>query len=118
MINDDVFEAYNNRLTANITNIKTMTPAQLDRVKTIGSAAENLMKNKDFILFIRQFQIESVDALTEIKTHSVDDNAQRIAVSNQLSGIDNFIGLLKRQVFLKNRVVQQQTEQQNDNQVT
>lgn len=108
MIQDDIVEAYNNRLTANLTNIKTMTPSQLDRVKQIGSAAENLLKNKDFILFVRQFQIESVDTLTEIKSHTDEDNALRIAVSNQLSGIDSFIGLLKRQVFLKNKVVTQQ----------
>ena len=47
MIQDDVVEAFNNRLTANLTNIKTMTPLQLDRVKTVGTAAENLLKNKD-----------------------------------------------------------------------
>lgn len=115
MINEDVMEAYNNRLTANLTNIKSMTPAQLDRVKTIGTAAENLLKNKDFVLFIRQFQIESVDSLTEIKAHNIEDNNARIAISNQLSGIDNFIGLLKRQVYLKNRVVTQQTEPNTNN---
>lgn len=108
MIEDDIVEAFNNRMTANLTNIKTMTPAQLDRVKAVGSAAENLLKNRDFVLFVRQFQIESVDALTTIATHSTDDNAARVAISNQLSGIDSFIGLLKRQVILKNRVVTQQ----------
>ena len=112
MIQDDVVEAFNNRLTANLTNIKTMTPLQLDRVKTVGTAAENLLKNKDFILFIRQCQIETVDTLTEIKTHTQDANLERIAVGNQLGGIDNFISLLRRQVYLKNRVVEQQTQQQ------
>jgi uncharacterized protein YpbB len=115
MINDDVFEAYNNRLTANLTNIKTMTPAQLDRVKSIGTAAENLLKNKDFVLFIRQFQIESVDAQVDITGHTAEDNALRIAISNQLSGIESFITLLKRQVAIKNRVVTQQTEPNTDN---
>ena len=108
MIDNDVVEAYNNRLTANLTNIKTMTPAQLDRVKTVGSTAENLLKNRDFILFVRQFQIETADMLTEIRSHTVDDNALRIALANQLSGIDAFVALLQRQVILKNRVVTQQ----------
>ena len=110
MIDDsNIIEAFNNRL-ASITELKTMTPGQLDRVKALGTAAENLLKNKDFVLFVRQFQLESVDSLTEIKAHTLEDNNARIAVSNQLSGIDNFINLLKRQVFLKNRVVTQQTK--------
>lgn len=110
MINDDVMEAFNNRLTANLTNIKTMTPAQLDRVKTVGTAAENLLKNKDFVLFIRQYQIESVDAQVDISGHTAEEDAQRIAIANQLKGIDSFINLLKRQVYLKNRVVTQQEQ--------
>jgi hypothetical protein len=114
MIEQDVIEAFNNRLTANLTNIKTMTPSQLDRVKTVGTASENLLKNKDFILFIRQFQIESVDAQVDINGHSAEDNALRVALSNQLKGIDSFIGLLKRQVHLKNRVVTIQSEQQSE----
>lgn len=115
MIEQDVIEAFNNRLTANLTNIKTMTPAQLDRVKSIGTSAENLLKNKDFILFIRQFQIESVDAQVDIAGHSTEDNSRRIALSNQLQGIDGFIGLLKRQVHLKNRVVTQQNSSEEPN---
>lgn len=115
MIDDqNVIEAFNNRLVS-LTDLKKMGPAQLDRVKALGTAAENLLKNKDFVLFVRQFQLESIDGLTDLKSHTVDDNAQRIAVSNQLSGIDNFIGLLKRQVYLKNRVVDNQ--QQNADQV-
>ena len=57
---------------------------------------------------MRQFQLESVDSLTEVKAHTAEDNNLRVAISNQLSGIDNFIGLLKRQVYLKDRVVTQQ----------
>lgn len=115
MIDDsNIIEAFSNRL-ASITDLKTMSPSQLDRVKALGTAAENLLKNKDFVLFVRQFQLESIDALTDIKTHSTDNNAERVAVSNQLTGIDNFIGLLKRQVYLKNRVVTQQTQSKEPN---
>ena len=117
MIDDNlIFEAFNNRLVS-LTDLKKMTPAQLDRVKAVGTAAENLLKNKDFVLFVRQFQLESIDGLTDLKSHTVDDNAQRIAVSNQLGGMDNFISLLKRQVYLKNKVVESQTHQQNAEQV-
>jgi hypothetical protein len=109
MFGEELVEAFNNRL-ASITDLKSMTPGQLDRVKALGTAAENLLKNKDFVLFVRQFQLESVDSLTGLKSHNAEDDATRIAISNQLSGIDSFIDLLKRQVYLKNRVVTQQTE--------
>ena len=112
MINEEMFEAFNNRMVANLTNIKTMSPAQLDRVKTMGSAAENLLKNKDFVLFIRQFQLETLDAQVNVIGHSTDSNQERIALSNQLNGIDNFISLLKKQVYLKNNVVTQQAKSQ------
>ena len=115
MINDDVMEAWDNRAAANINNIKTMTPSQLDRVKTIGSAAENLLKNRDFVLFVRQFQLESVDTLVEVKSHTTEDNNARIAIANQLGGIDNFISLLRRQVYLKDRVVTQQNNSAEPN---
>jgi hypothetical protein len=110
MINEEVIDAYNNRLTANLNNIKTMTPAQLDRVKALGTSAENLLKNKDFAMFVHQFKFDRCDALIEIKTHTEDDNRIRVAISNQISGIDEFIAQLQRAVYFKNRVVTQQSE--------
>jgi len=111
MIEDSAIEAFNKRLTVDLNNIKKMTPAQLDRVKEMGSQAENLLKNKDFAFFIHSFKFECVDVLTEIGTHTVEDNAQRVAISNQLAGIDGFIKSLKRAVYFRNRVVSQQTGQ-------
>jgi hypothetical protein len=111
MINSDAVEAFNNRLTVDLNNIKKMTPAQLDRVKEAGSQAENLLKNKDFAYFVHTFKFECVDVLTEISTHNEADNAQRVAISNQLAGIDGFIKSLKRAVYFKNRVVSQQSGQ-------
>jgi copper homeostasis protein CutC len=110
MIHEDVVDAYNNRLTADLNNIKTMTAAQLDRVKTVGSAAENLLKNKDFAQFVHQFKFERIDVLVDIGGHADVDNAQRVAVANQLSGIDEFVRTLKRAVYIKNRVVSLQSE--------
>jgi hypothetical protein len=111
MIENDVVEAFNKRLTIDLNNIKKMTPGQLDRVKELGSQAENLLKNKDFAYFVHTFKFECVDVLTEINTHTEADNAQRVAVSNQLAGIDGFIKSLKRAVYFRNRVVSQQSGQ-------
>lgn len=113
MINDEAVNAFNNRLTANLNNIKTMTPAQLDRVKTIGASAENLLKNKDFAQFVHSFKFEVCDSLAEIKTHTTDDNTYRVALTNQLAGVDSFIASLQRAVYFKNRVVTQQTAEPN-----
>ena len=105
MILDEVVESYNNRLVADLNNIKTMTAAQQDKVKSIGSSAENLLKNKDFAQFVHQFKFERIDVLADIAGHTDIDNAQRVAVANQLAGIDEFVRSLKRAAYLKNRVV-------------
>jgi len=115
MINEEAVTAFNNRLTANLNTIKTMTPAQLDRVKTIGTAAENLLKNKDFAQFVHSFKFEVCDALVEIKTHTAEDNTRRVALTNQLSGIDSFIESLQRAIYYKNRVVTQQQPAEEPN---
>lgn len=87
-----------------------MTPAQLDQVKAYGSQAEALLKNKDLALMIHHFKFETADALSSIHGHTQDDNARRIALSNQLAGIDGFVGSLQRAVYMKNRAVTQQQE--------
>jgi hypothetical protein len=105
MILDEVIDSFNNRLVADLNTIKTMTPAQQDKVKSIGSSAENLLKNRDFAQFVHQFKFERIDVLADIAGHTEVDNAQRVAVANQLAGIDEFVRSLKRAAYLKNRVV-------------
>lgn len=114
MINPEVIEAFNTRQTVNLNNIKTMTPSQQDRVKTWGSQAETLLKNRDLAQFIHQYKFELCDAMTDIKTHTPDDNALRIALTNQIAGIDSFVATLQRAVYYKNRVVSLQTVDPTD----
>ena len=104
MINNETIEAYNSRLTVDLNNIKKMTPAQLDRVKSYGSQAEALLKNKDLALFIHHFKFELADTLANLNGHTPDDNARRIALSNELRGIDQFIATLQRAVYMKNKI--------------
>jgi hypothetical protein len=104
MINSDSIEAYNNRLTVDMSNINKLTPAQLDQVRHYGSQAETLMKNRDLAMFVHHFKFSLADELAGIRGHTADDNANRIAISNQLTGIDNFVSSLKKAVYLKNRV--------------
>jgi hypothetical protein len=104
MINDDTIEFYNNRLTVDLNTIKKLSPSQEDRVRHYGSQAENLLKNKDLAMFIHHYKFEVSDQLASIRGHTSDDNMQRVALCNELSGIDSFITSLKRAVYLKSRL--------------
>jgi uncharacterized protein YpbB len=111
MIDKDVIDAFNARPRVDLNNIKKMSPAELDRVKNWGTQAETLLKNRDFAMFVHQFKFEMIDVLAEVRTHTTDDNATRIALSNQLAGIDGFVSMLKRAVYFKDRVVNQQQKE-------
>ena len=104
MINEDSIDFFNSRLTADLSQIKNMTPAQLDRVRHYGSQAEALLKNRDFAMFVHHHKFQLADDLASIRGHLPDDNAQRVALANELAGIDNFVNSLKRAVYIKNRI--------------
>ena len=104
MINDETIDHYNSRLTVDLGQLKNMTPAQLDRVRHYGSQAETLLKNKDLAMFVHHFKFSLADELASIRSHTPDDNAQRVALCNELAGIDSFVNSLKRAVYLKNRI--------------
>ena len=110
MLTQDTIDAFNTRLTVNLNTIKQMKPSELDRVKQQGSVAEALLKNRDLALFIHQYKFECLDAITAISGHSEEDNGRRVALSNQLSGIDGFVASLQRALYMKNRVVTLQQE--------
>jgi hypothetical protein len=104
MINENSVEFYNNRLTVDLANMKKLTPAQADKVRQYGSQAETLLKNKDLAMFVHHWKFELTDILSNIRGHTPDDNAQRIAYGNELAGMDSFINSLKKAVYLKNKL--------------
>jgi hypothetical protein len=108
MISQDTVDAFNSRQTVNINNIKTMTPSQLDGVKSWGSQAESLLKNRELAMFIHHQKFEWCDELTAIRGTSEEDNNRRICIANKIAGIEDFVNSLKRAVYLKNTVVTQQ----------
>jgi hypothetical protein len=114
MLTQDTIDAFNTRLTVDLNSIKKMTPGQLDKVKTNGSKAENLLANKDFAQFIHTFKFERLDALGDITGHTEVDNVTRIALTNQITGVDEFVKSLRRAVYFKDRVVSQQSNQIED----
>ena len=106
MIDEDVVAAFNSRLTVDFNNYKKFTPAQRDRAKAYGSDAEALLKNRDLALFVHHFKFDLADSLITITGHAPDDNARRVAVANQLAGMDAFIASLRRAVIIKNRIIE------------
>jgi len=104
MINEHTVDFYNTRLTTDYSNLKALTTSQQDKIRHYGSQAEALIKNKDLAMFIHHFKFELTDTLASIRGHSEEDNILRVAISNQLVGIDDFVNSLKRSVYLKNRI--------------
>lgn len=106
MIEQEVVEAYNRRLTVDLNNLKKLTPSQRDAVKHHGSLAEALVTNRDLAMFIHQFRFEINDQLASVVGHGPDANSERVALANQLTGIDAFVTMLKSAVYKRNRVLQ------------
>ena len=110
MIDEQAIEAYNSRLTVNLGDIAKLTPSRADAVKAHGSRAESLLRSPDLALFIHQYKFEVTDALAAITGHDPDSNARRVALANQIAGIDAFVASVQRAVYMKNRVVSQQEQ--------
>jgi hypothetical protein len=55
-------------------------------------------------MFIHHYKFSVADELANMRGHQLDDNTRRIALSNELVGIDNFVASLKKAVYLKNRL--------------
>ena len=104
MIDNNIIDFYNSRLTVDVSQPSKLTPSQRDQVRHYGSIAEGLLKNKDLALFVHHFKFSLADELAGIRSHTLDDNTRRIAISNELAGIDSFVNSLKRAVYLKNRI--------------
>jgi hypothetical protein len=104
MINNETVDFYNSRLTVDLSQPSKLTTSQKDQVRHYGSQAEALLKNKDLAMFVHHFKFSLADEIASIRSHQPDDNARRIALSNELVGIDDFVNSLKRAVYLKNRI--------------
>jgi hypothetical protein len=109
MIDEDVVAAFNSRQSVDFNNFKKFSPAQRDRARSYGSNAEALLKNRDLALFVHHFKFDLADSLITITGHTADDNARRVAMANQLAGMDAFIASLRRAVIMRNRIIEWET---------
>jgi hypothetical protein len=113
MINEELTAAFNAKPRVDINNIKKMTPGQLDSVKTYGSAAENLLKNKDFALFVHHYKFDMTDILVGVTGHSPEDDSRRLSMVHNIAGIDRFVAMLQEAVRYKNKAVNLQSPADN-----
>lgn len=113
MINEATIEFYNSKLNIDLGSVKNMTPAQADKIRHYGTQAENLLTNRDLAMFIHHFKFEVTDQLAAMRGHTPNDDAERVALSNQLVGIDSFVSSLKRAAYLKSRIVSNETPDTN-----
>ena len=104
MIEQNSVDFYNSRLTVDWSNTKNLTASQRDRIRQYGSDAQALLTNRQLAMFIHHQKFEIADQIAQIRGHTQDDNARRIALGNELTGIDSFITTLKRAVYLKDRI--------------
>ncbi len=114
MIDPEIAAAFNSRQTVDLNNFKKFTTAQRDQAVATGSEAEALLKNRQLALFVHHFKFDLADNLVLITGHTADDNARRVAIANQLAGMDAFVAHLKRAVIMKNRILDWSAEQQAD----
>ena len=105
IVNEELTAAFNAKPKIDINKIKTMSPGELDAIKVYGSGAENLLKNKDFALFVHHFKFDLADELGGINGHTPEDNCKRVALAHNIAGIDRFVSSLQRAVYYKNRAV-------------
>ena len=104
-IDPELTQAFNSKPRVDIHSIKKMTPGQMDSVKSYGSQAENLLKNKEFALFVHHFKFELTDELSNISGHTDADDRKRVSIAHNINGIDKFIASLRQAVWFKDRVV-------------
>lgn len=108
MFNQEAVDAFNIRATVNVNNIKTMSAEQLDSIKRHGNDAEALLKNKILAMFVHECRFDIGDKLSEIQGHTDACDRERIALANQLAGLNSFVDTLKQAVYLRNLVVKNQ----------
>ena len=103
MLTPQQIEALNSKIST--LNYKNFTVEEQDRAIRWGNDAEQLLDNNSFAVFITSFKLDVVDELSNISSYTDELNNKRLALSNQISGIDRFVESLKSSVALKNRLV-------------
>jgi hypothetical protein len=86
-------------------DIRTMSAAQLDGIKSMGSEAQKFLEDDSFKKFVNLFEAEKLLEIVSVNGYSEIDNAKRIALTHNLNGIEEFVSFLKKKITDKDKVV-------------
>jgi len=86
-------------------NIAKLSASEQDKIKVRGSLAENLINNVDLQTFVIDYKKTLYKELTAIQGYTNEHDAKRLAITQQIVGIEGFVDYLAKQVDNKNKVV-------------
>ena len=94
----------------NVNGLKNATASELDEAESLIRYAEILLNDAMFKKFMRSVNNEIINEIMSITGHSVDDNARRVALNNQLTGINKVVDKLQGVAKTKQRLVNQRNK--------
>lgn len=103
MLTDLQIGAHNSRVSS--INLNKMTVDEQTRAVGHGNTAERLLADQDLAKFIMSVKFDIMDELGGLSIHTEDSNSKRIALANQIGGLDRLVDSLKQSVVTKNRIL-------------
>lgn len=103
MLTTDQILAHNNKI--NVANAAKLTKEQQDQLIENGRRAQSLMDNQDLAVFVATMKFDIATELGAMSGHNDEINNKRIALANQLAGIERFVDELRYAANLKERLV-------------
>lgn len=103
MLTDLQIMAHNSRVSS--INLNKMSVDEQTRAVQHGGTAERLLADQDLAKFIMSVKLDIMDELGGLSLHTEDGNNKRIALANQISGLDRLADSLKSAVVTKNRIL-------------
>tara|TARA_R110000772_G_scaffold268708_1_gene397803 strand:- start:516 stop:827 length:312 start_codon:yes stop_codon:yes gene_type:complete len=93
-----------------VNGLKGATAGELDDAETLIRYAESLLGDPQFKKFVRSVNNSIINEVMNIKGHTQDDNNRRVALNNQLTGINKVVEKLQDTVKVREKLVNQRTK--------
>ena len=103
MLTELQISAHNSRVSS--INLNKMTVDEQSRHVAHGGTAERILADQELAKFIVAVKFDIMDELGGLSTHTEDSNNKRIALGNQIAGLDRLIDTLKSAVTTKDRIL-------------
>ena len=103
MLTPEQIAAYNTRVSH--TNINKLSADEQTQAINTGTDAQILLDNGSLALFINSVKFDIIEELGTMSSHTEEINNKRIALANELAGIERFVDSLRYAVNFKERLV-------------